>query len=362
MDRRITFLFRLALLDLFNSIGSRSFPGKRPIYPQYGEEAPSSDDPKHLPEGFLTVLLRFDGGKFVTIKESESIQVKLPAEGEESLHDFKGLDPYEGEKYYFFFTETELTAAGYNTTRSPGFNYWNPEAVRWEPRGHVLENSWANHRFYVVSNGYVTVCYTLNADGDVYSEHPDLPVFTKNDIETAWCFQNFFGHPQYDPRQDFELAYFFIEFSFDELRAAGVKVPANLAGYRFNPETAVFEKVDKSATPCGWDLITKSFQPICEAEDEEGHKCCSRKLAFPWESSMSDWILREQSVFTYMTQDIGEAKQNSKLMRNFFSQNGGPYCDCNCFCDHCNRFHPPWEKSNHRLFGGENVLSEWTCD
>jgi hypothetical protein len=359
----ITILYALALFGLFKRIGSPSFPGKRPIYPQYGDEEPSSDDPKYFPNGFLPVLMKFDGKKFVSIEESESIQVNLPAEGEESLHDFEeGLDFSEEENFYFFFTETELTVARYDIAQKPGFNYWNPEAVRWEPRGHVLENSWADHRFYIVPNGYVAVCYRLNQNGDVCSEHPDLPVFKQDDIETAWCFQNFFGDRNYDPRQDFELAYFFIEFSFDQLRAAGVEVPANLAGYRFNPETAVFEKVKKSATPCGWDSITKSFQPICEAEDEDGCKCCSGKLAFPWGSSMSGWILREQSVFTYMTQDHTEAKQNSKLMRNFFSQNGGPYCDCNCFCDHCNRFHLPWEKSSHHPYDGENILSEWTCD
>jgi len=306
--------------------------------------------------------MRFDGEKFVTIEESESIQVKLPAEGEEALHNFEGLDLYEGENYYFFFTETELTAAGYDISRKPGFNYWNPEAVRWEPRGHVLENSWADHRFYVVSDGYVAVCYTLNDNGDVCSEHPDLPVFTKDDIENAWCFQNFFGHHQYDSSQDFGLAYFFIELSFDELRAAGVEVPADLTGFKFDPLSAQFEVVDKPGQNFGWDSISKSWMPFCTADDEDGSKCTSRKLAFPWESSMSDWILKDNNVFTYMTQDIGEAKLNSKLMRNFFSQNGGPYCDCNCFCDHCNRFHFPWEKSSHRPYDGENIFSGWTCD
>jgi hypothetical protein len=359
----ITIFFNLALFDLFNSIGSRSFPGKRPIYPQYGDEAPSSDDPKDLPEGFLPVMMLFDGGKFVTIDDTQRLQVNFPTEGEEALHNFEGLDPYEGENYYFFFTETELTAAGYDISRKPGFNFWNPEALRWEPRGHVLENSWADNRFYVVSDGYVAVCYTLNDDGDVRSEHPNLPVFTKDDTENAWCFQNFFGDRYYDPSQDFGLAYFFIEFSLEELRAAGIEIPANLTGYLFNSESALFEVVEKPATPRGWDLITQSWRPICGAKDEEGHACCSGKLAFPWDSSMSNWILEEKNVYTYMTQgDIVKARLNTSLMKNFFSQNGGPYCDCNCFCDHCRHFHLPWEGSRHRPYDGDNILSEWTCD
>ena len=316
---RITFLSRLPPFDLFR-IGSRSFPEKRPIYPQYGDEAPSSDDPKDLPEGFLPVLMLFDGKKFDSIDDSRRLQVNFPAQGEELEHEFEGLDPYGGENYYFFFTETELTAAGFDISGKPGFNYWNPEAIRWEPRGHVLANSWEDHRFYVVPDGYVAVCYRLNDDGDVRSEHDDLPIFKQNDIKTAWCFQNFFGDRYYDPRQDFELAYFFIEFSFDELRAAGVEVPANLAGYRFNPESAIFEEVEKPATPCGWDWITSCWQPICKAKDKEGSACCSGKLAFPWESSMSDWMLQENNdVFTYITQgNIGEARQNTSLMQNFF--------------------------------------------
>ena len=236
--------------------------------------------------------------------------------------------------------------------------------MRWEPRGHVLENSWADRRFYLVPDGYVAVCYTLNKDGDVCSENPGLPIFEQDDFSSAWCFQDFFGHPQYDSRQDFGLAYFFIEFSIDELRAAGIEVPADLTGYQFNPELAIFEVVEKPATPCGWDPITQSWRPICRAKDYVGSACCSGKLAFPWKSSMSDWILDERNdVYTYMTQgDIGKARQNTSLMRNFFSQNGGPYCDCNCFCDHCSRFHLPWEGSRHRPYGGQNFLSEWTCD
>ena len=365
MDR-ITFLFDPKSFGLFNSIGSRSFPGKRPIYPQYGDEAPSGDDPKDIPNGFLPVLMRFDGEKFITIDESESIQVNLTAEGEEALHNFEGLNPYEGEKYYFFFTETELTAAGYDISRKPGFNFWNPEALRWEPRGHVLENSWANHRFYVVSDGYVAVCYTLNDDGNVHSNNPNLPVFTQDDIETASCFQIFFGHSQYDPNQDFEQAYFFIEFSLDELRAAGVVVPEDITGFNFNPVSAKFEVVDKPGQNFGWDSISESWMPFCTAEDEDGSKCTSGKLAFPWELSMSNWMLKDNNdVFTYMTKDPKEARDNSSLMRNLFSQNGGPYCDCNCFCENCNRFYLPSEKSRHRPYEVNsrfNEKSSWTCD
>jgi hypothetical protein len=226
----ITILYTLALFDLFTNVGQRPFPGKRPIYPQYGDEAPSSDDPKDLPDSFLPVLMRFDGEKFVSIEESESFQVNMPAPGEDSVHGFEVLDFNEGENYYFFFTKAELTEAGFEISRKPGFNYWNPEALRWEPRGHVLENSWADHRFYVVQNGYFAVCYRLN-DGSVRSEHSGLPVFEQDDFSTAWCFQDFFGHSQYDPNQDFEQAYFFIEFSLDELRAAGVEVPEDLTGY-----------------------------------------------------------------------------------------------------------------------------------
>lgn len=362
----ITFLLGIALIDLFISIGSRSFIGKRPIYPQYGEEAPSGDDPKDLPDGFLPVLMQFDGKNFVSIDGSQMLRVNLPAEGEESVHDFEGLDPYEGENYYVFFTKTELTAAGFDISRKLGFNYWNPEAVRWEPRGHVLENSWADHRFYVVPDGYIAVCYTLNADGNVRSENPNLPVFTKDNIETAGCFQHFFGHHQYDSRGNFELAYFFIELSLDELRAAGVEVPEDLTGFKFDPLSAQFKAVDKPDQNFGWDSISESWMPFCTAEDEDGSKCTSGNLAFPWESSMSNWMLKDNNdVFTYMTKDPTEARRNSIMLRNFFSQYGGPYCDCNCFCEHCNRFHFPWEKSMHRPYEVNSPFNEqsaWTCD
>ncbi len=360
-----TFLFALAMVNLFTNVGRKSFPGKRPIYPQYGDEAPSSDDPKDFPEGFLPVMMGFDGEKFISIDDSQRLQVNLPAEDEESVYDFEELDFSEEENYYFFFTEAELTAAGFDISRKPGFNYWNPKALRWEPRGHVVENSWDDHRFYVVSGGYFPVCYRLSDDGSVCSEHPDLPVFEQNNVSSAWCFRNFFGHRQYDSKQDFCLAYFFIEFSLDELRAAGIKVPDDLTGFRFNPELAIFEKVEKPATPCGWDWITQSWQSICVAEDDEGHACSSGKLAFPWESSMSNWILSDQNVYTFMTVDSEEAIHNTSLMRNFFSQNGGPYCDCNCFCQNCRRFHFPWEKSRHRPFevtSKHNEESDWTCD
>ena len=363
----ITILYALALFDLFTNVDKSSFPGKRPIYPQYGDEAPSGNDPKNIPEGLLPVMMQFDGEAFVSTNCSQMPQVNLPAEGEESDHDFEGLVPYEGENYYFLFTETELTAAGFEISRKPGFNYWNPEALRWEPRGHVLENSWAEHRFYLGSGGYFVVCYQLSGDGSVKSAHPGLPVFEQNDFSSAWCFQDFFGHRQYDPEQDFGLAYFFIEFSLEELRAAGISIPDDLTGYRFNSESALFEVVEKPATPCGWDLITQSWRPICGAKDDEGSACCSGKLAFPWDSSMSDWILDERNdVFTYMTQgDIGKARLNTSLMRNFFSHNGGPYCDCNCFCDNCRRFHLPWEGSRHRPYevtSKYNEESAWTCD
>lgn len=307
--------------------------------------------------------MQFDGEKFVSIDGSQIQQLNLSAEGEESVHNFEGLVPYEGENYYFFFTEAELTAAGFKISRKPGFNYWNPEVLRWEPRGHVLENSWADHCFYVVPDGYVAVCYQLRDDGYVYSEHPGLPVFEQNDFSSAWCFQNFFEHSQYDPIQDFGLAYFFIEFSLEELSAAGIEVTADLTGFRFNPNSAIFEVVEKPATQCGWDSITQSWRPICGAKDKEGTACTSGKLVFPWKSDMSDWILKEDNnVFTYMTKgDIGEARRNTTLMRNFFSQNGGPYCYCNCFCEHCRHFHLPWKGSKHRPYEGENVFSEWTC-
>ena len=95
----ITFLVGLALFDLFNSIGSRSFPGKRPIYPQYGDEAPSSDDPKDLPKDFLPVMMRFDGKKFVTFDDSQRLSVNLPVQGEESVHNFEEeLDPFKTRK------------------------------------------------------------------------------------------------------------------------------------------------------------------------------------------------------------------------------------------------------------------------
>ena len=361
MDK-ITFLYESNMFDFFIPNGLGSFlSGKRPIYPQYGDDSPSCDYPKDLPLGFLPVLMRFDDKNFISIDDSQRLQIKLPAEGDESVHAFEGVEFNEGENYYFFFTEAELSAAEFEIARKMGFNYWNPKGLRWEPRGHVLENYWADHRFYVVSNGYVAVCYTKN-DDSVCSNHPGLPVFEQNIIIFASSFNEFFGHPQYIPRQDFDFAYFFIEFSLDELRACGIEVPAELTGYRFDPESAIFCKIEKPTTPCGWDWITQFWQPICLSENDEGHMCGSQKLTFPWDSTMSNWILNVQNVYTCMTQDIGDAKRNTTLMRNFFSQNGGPYCDCNCFCDNCRNFHLPWERSKHSPFDGNDILSRWTCD
>jgi hypothetical protein len=362
----ITILYALAFINLFTNVGRRPFPGKRPIYPQYGDDAPSSDDPKDLPDSFLHVLMNFDGNNFVSIDGSQMLRVNLPTEGEESVHHFEGLDFYEGENYYFFFTKAELTEAGFEISRKPGFNFWNAEAIRWEPRGHVVENSWADRRFYVVPDGYVAVCYQLSDDGSVKSQHPGLPVFKQDDFSSAWCFQDFFGHHLYDQRRDFGLAYFFIEFSLEELSNAGVEVPADLTGYWFNPDSAIFEEVEKPATPCGWDWITQCWRPICNEKDEEEHQCCSGKPAFPWESSMSNWILgKYNDVFTYLTNNTDEARRNASLMQNFFSRNGGPYCDCKCFCSNCRRFHFPWDGKKHRPYevtSKYNERSEWTCD
>jgi hypothetical protein len=359
MDR-ITILYALAFFDLFTNVGRRPFPGKRPIYPQYGDEAPSANDSKDLPEGFLPVMMLFNGEQFVSVSDdgSQMLRVNLPANGEKSVHNFEGLDFYEGQKYYFFFTKEELTEAGFEISRKPGFNYWNPEALRWEPRGHVLENSWADHRFYVVPDGYVAVCYQLSDDGSFKSQHPGLPVFEKDDFISASCFKENFC-------SDDDDVIYFIEFSLDELSVAGIKVPTDLTGYRFHPVLALFEEVEKPATPCGWDPITQSWRPICVAEDKEGHRCTSGKLAFPWESNMSNWILgKTNDVFTYMTLiGSGDPRRNSSLMRNFFSQNGGPYCHCNCFCENCRSFHLPWEKSKHRTYDhSSNVLSGSECD
>ena len=363
MDRIIGILYGLFSLVLFSTSGEGSFPGKRPIYPKDGHDAPSGDNPKGLPDGFLPVLMQYDGENVVSIEESQRLQVHFPDQGGESDHDIKSQDFDVGQSYYFFFTKQELTQAGIDISRKLGFNYWNPEALRWEPRGHVLENSWADHRFIAVQDGFYPVCYRLK-EGNVLSENSSLPFFTQDDVRNAFCFQPFFGNQYYDPNEDFELAYFFIEFSLDELRAAGVEVPEDLTGYRFSPESATFDEVEKPATPCGWDSITESWMPFCTAEDEDEKKCTSGKLAFDWESR-SDWILQPNNVFTHLTQDIGEAELNSKLMKNFFSKTGGPYCDCNCFCSNCNRFHLPSEESKHRPVE-VNIRSftqtpSWTC-
>ena len=357
----ITFLYALALFDLFTNVGQRPFPEKRPIYPQYGDEAPSSNNPKDLPDGFLPVLLKYDDNKFVSIDEFKRLEVNLPTQDEESVHGFEEIyfDFNEGANYYFFFTEAELTEAGFNISRKPGFNYWNPEALRWEPRGHVVDSYCADHRFYIVPSGYFAVCYTLK-DGKVCSEHPSLPVFEQSDVSSAWCFRNFFGHRTYKSI-DFEIAYFFIEFSLEELSNAGVEVPADLTGYRFNPEKATFKEVEKPATPCGWDWITECWRPICDEKDEEERQCCSGKPAFPWYSPMSEWILDERNdVFTYLTNDTDEARRNASLMQNFFLQNDSLYCKCKCYCSNCRSFHLPAKKSEHRPYENDKE-SRWTC-
>lgn len=351
---RIIFLYGLASLHKFIFSSTASFKGKRrPIYSMWDTEE------NEIPSGFYEVLMRIDSNGKTFTSDDQQLQIAIPTEGEESVHDFQSLYDDGCDQFYFFFTAQELQDAGYNPTRSPGFNYWNPEAIRWEPRGHMLENSWVEHRFYVVPKGYVAVCYTLQ-DGIFKSEQECLPNFTQEDISSASCFIDNFC-------QNDDNAIYFIEFSLEELRAAGIDIPDDLTGFRFNPESALFEEVEKPATPCGWDPITENWRPICGAEDKEGHRCTSRKFAFPWDSNMSEWIIgKTNDVFTYMTQiniRYQDPRLNSSLMRNFFSKNGGPYCDCNCFCDNCRRFHLPWETSKHRTYDhSSNVLSGSECD
>jgi len=341
--KRITFFKGIELfkpLDCFIPSSSATFPGKRPIFPQ------SHDEEIEIPLGFFAVLFHFDDEKFVSV--NERLQIAMPSEGEETVHDFNCVDLDDYSFFYFFLTAQELTDAEFDVMRSPGCNYWNPEALRWEPRGHVLENCWENHHFYNVSDGFFPVCYTLQGDLTFAAKHADLPIFTFERLSTALSFKQFFGDSNYSQLSDRENAYFFIELSLDDLRAAGVVVPEDLTGFNFNPVSAQFEAVDKPGPDFGWDSITLRWMPFCTS-------CASRKLAFDWEKD-SDWMQTKVEVHCY----DGGARE---VMKQLFSRQFGSYCDCNCLCENCGSFDYPWEISSHRLLDGDsNVLSLWTCD
>jgi hypothetical protein len=216
--------------------------------------------------------------------------------------------------------------------------------------GHVLDNDWDDRRYYASGPGMFPVLFKLDGDGcNVSSNHPDLPVFPVAKIETARCFKPYFEHPQYDPR-DLGLALFFIEFSLEELKDAGVEVPSNLKGYKFNPCEVTFEQVERPTTPCDWDPVTQRWMPFCTAPG-----CASGKLCFDDHQA----VVSNPPVCTHLLRNIDEVKPYHRYMHLLFSRFGGPYCDCNCYCTNCREFHLPSERKKHNPYKDG---SGWPCD
>jgi hypothetical protein len=223
-----------------------------------------------------------------------------------------------------------------------------------EIRGHVVESPWADERYYAPKDGYLPVLFKLDVDDNtVTSRVPGLPVFSKEQVKRARSFQKFFEDERYD-EHDFEIAFFFIEFSLDELEKAGVVVPLSLEGYKWNPDEGTFEQVEKPTTPCGWDKHTQNWMPICTALDEKAHSCQSGKFRF----DDHNLVVQNPPVCTHLLRTTYEAK-DMRLMPALFARFGGPYCDCNCYCTNCGNFHLPSERKKHQPYGDG---SGWPCD
>lgn len=346
---RIIFLYGLVSLDKFTFSSTAAFKEKRPIYSLWDSEE------KEIPSGFYEVLMQIGSNGETFTSADRRLQIAMPTEEEESVHNFQSLYNDGCSQFYFFFTAQELRNAEYNHTRSPGFNYWNPEAIRWEIRGHVVEDSRADHRFYNVSDGFFPVCYQLNDDDNIYQQsNPKFPVFTENDMTSAWCFQPFFE----DSRNNRSDAFFFIEFSIEELIDFGVEVPENVTGFNFDPLSAQFEEVQKPDGENGWNYVFREWAvPFCASED---CNCNHGNLAFDW-MEKSYLVLKQHPVCSYLARTVDEgltSSQKSNPIMGLFSSQGGQYCDCNCYCRKCKKFYPPSDASKHSLYDDD---SGWKC-
>jgi hypothetical protein len=350
MEGFITFLRSLCLLNLFIRSDATSFPGKRPIIPESGGcDAPSGENPIEIPKCYRPVLLKFKDNRFVSA--NGLLEISLLTEGLGTIHNFEKCY-FEGEKYYFFFTMQELTEAGFDIIRRPNFNYWNAKAIRWELRGHGLENDWQDniHRFYILSPNFYPVCYRLQEDGTFTTQHADFPVFTEHDFRNAECFRSLFE----DESQVLRDAFFFIEFTSQELQSFGVCIPEDETGSKFNPFLAQFETVERPGPKYGWDSIFGEWVPFCQS-CEPG---CN-KLDF-WRFSL---VTSVQNVCSVNVQSINfgsTISYPSNPFKRLFSSQGGPYCDHNCYCQHCFRYHDPSEEPEHQP--NPDSKGGWTCD
>ena len=347
---RIIFLYGLVQLGRFNFSSTAAFKGKRPIYSLWDKEE------REIPSGFFEVLMNTNGECFTSA--DRRLQIAIPPEGEESNHDFENLDDTGCSQFSLFFTARELQNAGYNTTRSLGFNYWNPEALRWEPRGHVVENSDAVRRFYNVSDGLFPVCYEWYDDNTYRSDSIKFPVFTEKEIRSAQCFQPFFE----DSRNYHKDAFFFIEFSIEELISLDVLVPENLTGFKFDPFSAQFDAVEKPAGEYGWDYVCQEWASFCTSED---CSCNGKNLAIDWEDK-SSLVLEQHPVCSYLARTVDEgliASQKSNPIMELFSSQGGKYCDFNCYCSRCKNFYAPSDACEHTRYPDTKFSDGgWACD
>ena len=303
-----------------------------------------------IPEGYRPVLLKYRDKMFVSA--DGRLQISLPTDKlEDTDHDFEKIY-FEDEGYYFFFTIKELSGAGFDIARRPNFNYWNAKAIRWELGGHVLENDYDNiHRFYTILPGYYPICYRLQEDGTFKTQHQNFPVFTVNDFRNAECFKHLFA----DERHVLSHAFFFIEFTGEELQSFGVCIPKDETGFKFNPFLGQSEEVERPGSEYGWDFIFGEWVPFCQS-CQPGCK----KLDFCRFSLM----LKEQNVCSVNVPSInfGSSTTNSYPSNPFerlFSSQGGPYCDRDCYCTHCFKVHDPSEKSEHAPYPDSEG---WTCD
>ena len=319
----------------------------RPILPKEGSDSPNESNPVRIPEGFLPALTTYDASSRSFTNGNLTIFLPDNRYINDSPHSFQYFDEScNGHQFYFFLSIQELADAGINTTKSIGFNYWNPESLAWEFRGYVLENSWTEPHIYIVPNNSYPVCYELNVqDGKLHSGNSKLPIFELGQFESAWCFNPFFSESG-----NVTDAYFFVEFRRSELEKLGLNVPADPTGYQFDPLKVSFTKIEKPGDNYDWDPNCKQWAPICTAMDESNQPCDCIKLVFDWEKQKD---LLDLPVCSFRTRNLAEAdeksKQNHKYIESMFAidEGPGPYCVCNCYCGNCGEFYDPSDASLH---------------
>ena len=236
----------------------------------------------------------------------------------------------------------EESTRGFN--RPLGYNFFNMEASRWEPSSHGIDSRLSEHRIYEVELDHFPVSYIFcRDDNKFYPGNSGLPVFEMKYLETTHCAQPFFE--DWFGSSD---SCFYIMFTSNDLRAAGIKVPEDHTGYRFDPSSVRF-LFSEEPVGHGWDPFFRQWIPFC---------CTSKELFFDW-ASFPDGMSTNVCSSKYRTPNEAISSRTDCPLVNLFSNRGGPYCCQECYCyDGCKRYYPPEEAKHHKWIS-ENIR---VCD